>query len=228
MTLSPEQATRDIALRYPQSVAVFEALGIDYCCGGARTLGAACERANVPWENLAQRLQEATTGTAPAGVDWTRQPLTALCRHIVNEHHALVRRVTPEIERRMERVVTKHGHDRPEVVEIRDIFTALTNELALHMLKEERVLFPLIERLEAAASSEVAAIQAPIAQMASEHDDAGEQLARIRTLSNNFEAPAWACPTYRALYYGLAELEKDLHQHIHLENNVLFPRALKA
>jgi regulator of cell morphogenesis and NO signaling len=233
MTVNQDQTTREIAIQYPGAVPIFESLGIDYCCGGSRPLREACERAHADWEHVARLLQAVDTAHDPSASDWTAQPLDALTHHIVGQHHAYVRRTTPQIGQWLDKVVAKHGPAHPEVDKIRALFTTLSEELSTHMLKEERILFPHLECLVAAERGESAgvralrgSVEAPIRRMLAEHDDAGEALAKIRVLSSGYQPPEDACPTYRALYHGLAEFERDLHQHVHLENNILFPRAL--
>lgn len=227
MTITPDQPTRDLAVQHPETVGVLEALGIDYCCGGGRTLADACKRANIEWSAFVELLHEAHNETKVLPIRWTATTLGALCRHIVAEHHAYVRRATPEIELRLEKVLAKHGAAHPEVRAIQQAFGALAEELALHMMREERVLFPRIVRLESGIRSQDGDVGAPIAQLIAEHDDAGALMARIRRLTGGYQPPASACPTFRALYHSLAEFERDLHQHVHLENNILFPDAVK-
>lgn len=229
MTLNQTQTTREIAIQYPGTVPVFESLGIDYCCGGTRTLVEACRRANVDWEHLVQLLDAVDAPSELAGTDWTAQPLDALTRHIVDTHHAQVRESTPRVQHWLEKVVAKHGAAHPELRDVQRLFGTLSEELAVHMQKEERLLFPAFDRLaKGVRPGNVAGIiGVPIRQMMTEHDDAGEAFAKIRALTGNYQPPADACPTYRALYHGLAEFEQDLHQHVHLENNILFPKALE-
>ena len=234
MTLHPEQTIREIAIQNPGAVPVFESLGIDYCCGGARPLREACEHAHVDWGHLVQLLQAAEAASDPSADDWTTQPLDALTHHIVHQHHAYVRRAAPRIDQWLDKVVAKHGPAHPELDAIRALFKTLSAELFAHMMKEERILFPHLDRLAAAERAESAAspaffgsVEAPISRMLAEHDAAGDLLAKIRGLSHGYQPPQDACPTYRALYHGLAEFERDLHQHVHLENNILFPRALE-
>jgi regulator of cell morphogenesis and NO signaling len=232
MTVNLDQTTREIAIRNPEAVPVFESLGIDYCCGGSRSLKDACNRANVDPNHLTQLLEKFDKRVEPA-TDWIAEPLDALSRHIVERHHAYVRRVTPQIENWLNKVVTKHGAKHPEVREIQQLFESLAEELFAHMLKEERVLFPYLELMAAAERENTSpakpffdSVEIPISRMLAEHDDAGELTARIHELSGGYQPPADACPTFHALYNGLAEFERDLHQHVHLENNILFPRAL--
>ncbi len=234
MTFHHDQTTREIAIRIPGAVPIFESLGIDYCCGGNRRLREACERANVDLEHVLQLLETVEAAPNPSTTDWTAQPLDTLTRHIVGQHHAYVRRTTTPIFQWLDKVVAKHGPAHPEVDAVRTIFKALSEELFAHMMKEERILFPHLDRLAAAERDESAAaqtffgsVEAPISRMLTEHDDAGESLAEIHRLTHGYQPPEDACPTYRALYRGLAEFESDLHQHVHLENNILFPHALE-
>jgi regulator of cell morphogenesis and NO signaling len=196
-----EKTVREIALENPSSIRVFETLGIDYCCGQTS--------------------------------EWATRPLSELIGNIVEQHHGFVRRETPRLVGLLAKVKAKHGPTHPQVAQIESLFLAMAQELSTHMLKEEQVLFPHIERLEKAALSGAPAPEAffgsvsrPIANMAAEHDDAGAILSQLRELSNGYTTPAGACPTFVALYRGLEDFEHDLHQHVHLENNILFPRAI--
>jgi regulator of cell morphogenesis and NO signaling len=227
------QSVREIAIEHPATVHVFESLGIDYCCGGKRPLKEACDRAGVPVERAVELLAAVEEPQEAEAANWKDASAQALIEHIVEQHHAYVRRETPHLNTLMEKVVKRHGPAHPEVVSIRDLFGALSEELAAHMLKEEHILFPAIRNLESASEQGQApppmffgSVEVPISRMLADHDDAGELLARMRALSSGYAAPADACPTYRALYHGLDEFERDLHQHVHLENNLLFPRAL--
>lgn len=233
--MGPEQSVRDIAIEHPSTVPVFESLGIDYCCGGGQSLKQACEHANLPVEGLLELLE----GAVPGGpgqdeVCWKDAALTSLTAHIVERHHAYVRDEAPRLEALSSKVADKHGVTHLELVRIRDLFARLSRELLAHMQREERVLFPFICQMESASlAGELAppaffgSVRNPVARMLADHDDAGELLARIRELAGGFQAPADACPSYRALYAGLQEFERDLHRHVHLENNLLFPRAIE-
>ena len=164
---------------------------------------------------------------------WAGASAAELIGHIVGRHHNYVRSESPRLVMMLEKVVSRHGQEHPELASIRDLFGALTQELSAHMLKEENILFPYFEQMESAASRGAAAppavfssVETPISRMLADHDDAGELLAEMRGLSSGYRVPDSACPTYRALYHGLEEFERDLHHHVHLENNILFPRAL--
>lgn len=235
MTLEKNQTIRDIAVQHPESVRVFESLGIDYCCGGRRPIEEACEKANVPVARLMQLLGE-LDGQGSSRRQWEAKEASAseLTAYIVNQHHRYVRAEAPCLEVLLQKVVSRHGEAHPELSAIQESFHVLSGELTAHMLKEERILFPFIEQMEAAlragAPTPVGcfpSVEFPISRMLAEHDDAGALTARIRELSGGFQPPPDACPSYRGLYHGLEEFERDLHHHIHLENNILFPRALE-
>lgn len=235
MPTTTEKTVREIALEDPSSIRVFESLGIDYCCGGKRPLSDACARANVDFDRVMKLLEDARSGAQPQEpLEWTRKSLSELIQHIVGVHHAYVRRETPRIETMLTKVVAKHGPAHPELAQIQELFLAIGQELSTHMLKEEQVLFPYMERMEQSVLSGqgvppafFGTVKRPIVNMIADHDDAGALLAQIRNLSNEYNAPAGACPTFLSLYRGLQEFERDLHRHVHLENNILFPRAVE-
>lgn len=229
-----EQTVREIAIEQPASVRVFESLGIDYCCGGQRSLREACERAGVSPDEVLNRIFTAETEPSTATGDWAHASVAELTRHIVDDHHGYIRRESPRLISLCVKVVERHGAGHPEVKSIQELFQALADELSLHMVKEETVLFPYLVQMEATLRDRrpvppamFGSIEMPISRMLADHDDVGTLTARIRSFSSGFVAPDDACPTYRALYQGLENFERDLHQHIHLENNILFPRALE-
>jgi regulator of cell morphogenesis and NO signaling len=235
MTETIEKTVREIAVDCPGSVRVFESLGIDYCCGGKKSLRDACSSANVSFDRVVRMLQEAAAAPI-AGDDaaWSAAPLDSLTAHIVQKHHGYVRQEIPDVGRLLEKVVGKHGPAHPELSQVKQEFELLAQELTSHMMKEEQILFPYIERMADARlhnqplpAAFFGTVERPIANMVADHDDAGTLLADLRRLTNNYTAPDGACPTFRALYHRLAEFEQDLHQHIHLENNILFPRAIE-
>ena len=223
-----DQTVRDIANANPAAARVFEQLGIDYCCGGKRSLSAACERASVSPEDVVKALEKcepAEVSTLPEDAG-----LGDLAQYIVERHHGFVRRESLRIQGLLAKVCEKHGQAHAELPEIRTMFATLNEELAQHMFKEERILFPYISALDASAAPTACfgSVESPIAVMIADHEDAGSILAKIRALSNEYTAPARACPTFRAMYAALQEFERDLHWHVHLENNILFPRAIAA
>jgi regulator of cell morphogenesis and NO signaling len=230
-----EKTVREIALENPATVRVFETLGIDYCCGGKRMLGDACAHAGVPLDRAIELLASANRQTAAEDASgWSEVPMRVLAGHIVKKHHAYVRQEVPRLESLFTKVIGRHGANHPEVAQIEALFAAMDQELSTHMLKEEQVLFPYIENMENAIDAGKSlppaffgSVKRPIANMLADHDDAGSLLERMRQLSNGYAPPDGACPTFRGLYKGLEEFERDLHRHVHLENNILFPRAIE-
>jgi regulator of cell morphogenesis and NO signaling len=227
------QTVREIALENPASIRVFEAFGIDYCCGGRKPLAEACAAKNIALDTVITALKNGSASSAPVSEDWNAQPLGALVAHIVNAHHAYVRRELPRLAELANKVVNRHGDTKPELPQIQAKVSQISEELTEHLAKEEVVLFPYITKLERAQDEGSArphgcfgTVASPIAMMTQEHEAAGALLAEIRQLSGDYTPPVGACPTFHAFYNGLREFEQDLHQHIHLENNILFPRAL--
>jgi regulator of cell morphogenesis and NO signaling len=228
------RTVREIALEQPSSIRVFERLGIDYCCGGRKPLTEACGERNLQVADVVAALESAAKIANPAGTDWSKAPMRQLIGHIVATHHEYVKNELPRLAMLAERVVNRHGDTQAHLPQLKAVLAQLDEELTHHLAKEEHVLFPYITKLEEAKTSGGAlphgcfgSVTNPIAMMTSEHDAAGELLAKIEKLTDNFTTPASACPTYLAYYAGLKEFEQDLHQHIHLENNILFPRAVE-
>jgi regulator of cell morphogenesis and NO signaling len=231
---TPQTTVRDIALKQPASIRVFERFGIDYCCGGRKPLTEACEEHSIELETVLDAIEEATASAGEPPRNWALEPLETICNHIVTTHHAYVRAELPRLEVLAQKVVSRHGNARPELEQIQQLIQSLGPDLLQHLAKEEMVLFPYITNLERNLASCgphplgcFGAVRNPIRMMIAEHDAAGQTIAQIRLLSNGFTPPDWACPTYRGFYQTLAEFEKDLHQHVHLENNILFPRAIE-
>jgi regulator of cell morphogenesis and NO signaling len=227
------QTVRDIALENPASIRVFEKLGIDYCCGGRKPLTEACESKNIAVEEVIAALERAGAEPAPQTENWAGKPLADLINHIVSTHHAYVYQEVPRLAQLAARVVERHGDTKPELPIIQAKVAELTEELTSHLAKEEMILFPHIARLERAMAegqpaprAGFGAVSNPIAMMTSEHDSAGTLIAEIRELSGDYTPPVGACPTFHNFYNSLREFEQDLHQHIHLENNILFPKAI--
>ena len=181
---------------------------------------------------LAEAEQAATQETvidAATIIDAAAMPLTELADHIVETHHAYVRSELPRLAKMTARVAAVHGDKDARLAQLNETFMGIAAELSNHMMKEEQILFPLIRQLDASESapaSHCGSIANPIQQMESEHDSAGDALKRMHELTDSYTPPDWACNTYRAMLDGLAQFEGDLHQHIHKENNVLFPRAI--
>lgn len=235
MTVAIDKTVRELALENPSSTRVFEKLGIDYCCGGNISLEHACQAANVGIDQVLDSLEKAQTAPAmQKDRDWQIELLAALIAHIQSTHHKYTRGEIARLMPLFEKVCSVHGNRHSELLMAKSEFRVLAQELSLHMMKEEMVLFPYIVRMEEAAiASEpvlpapFGTVQNPIAAMAREHDSAGDLLRSLRTLTNGYTPPANACVSYKTLYAALGEFEQDLHQHIHLENNLLFPRAVE-
>lgn len=229
-----QTTVRDIALEQPASIRVFERFGIDYCCGGRKPLAEACQEKSVEPAAVLEAIAEAVAGGGEQPRDWAAEKLEAICNQIVEKHHAYVRAELPRLEMFAQKVVSRHGDTHAELPQIQELIASMGEELLQHMGKEELVLFPYIAKLERNLAECgprplgcFGAVRNPIRVMMAEHDAAGEAMARMRALSNGFTPPVGACPTYRGFYQALAEFEKDLHQHVHLENNILFPPAIE-
>jgi len=227
-----EQTVRDLASRNPAAARIFEKFGIDYCCGGERSLAQACSAAKVSIREVADAL-EAPPSPQREDRDWQNGSLAELAEYIVERHHRFARQEIQRLIPLFARVVGAHGQNHAELEQIQSSFQALAEELTLHLIKEERMLFPYIEQLESAvccggrlALPMFGTVQNPVRMMAMEHDSAGELLRGMRDLANGYALPPDACVSFKALYQALQEFEADLHQHIHLENNTLFPRAV--
>ncbi|MDZ4804112.1 MAG: iron-sulfur cluster repair di-iron protein [Candidatus Eisenbacteria bacterium] len=228
-----EQTVGQLVTERPGRARIFESLGIDYCCGGRRRLDTACESSGVSADTVMSQLEAEYAGGVGAEPDPSRLSMTALCDQIERTHHTFLRNELPHLQRRMEKVAEKHGPRDPRLLELQTILRSFTAEIGSHMMKEEEILFPLIRSLEAgtqpaadrAACCSVG-VSGPIRVMEAEHEHAGEALARMRVLTDNFTPSPSACQTHQALLSGLADLERDMHRHVHKENNILFPRAV--
>jgi regulator of cell morphogenesis and NO signaling len=228
------QTVREIALEQPTSIRVFEEFGIDYCCGGRKPLAEACVAGNVEIDAVIAALELAAKTPNIEAESWAGKSLAALSSHIAAKHHSYVKRELPRLAQLAQKVVNRHGSTKPELPVIAATLSQLDEELTQHLAKEETILFPYIAALEESVSAGTAkphscfgTVANPIAMMTQEHDAAGVLIGEIRRLSGDFTTPKDACPTFHAFYDGLREFEQDLHHHIHLENNILFPRAIE-
>jgi regulator of cell morphogenesis and NO signaling len=226
MTITEHTTVADIAAALPSSVRVFQRHEIDFCCGGKRPIGTACGERGVAFETLVAEIEASAAGSTGEDRDWGREPLHGLIDHIVTTYHDALREELPRLEAMAAKVSRVHGTKAAHLPRLEAIVNELSAELRRHMRKEEMVLFPAIRAIEAGTPTGVP-ISAPIGMMEHEHDQAGTQLAELRAITDAYSAPDWACQTFRALYHGLSELESTMHVHVHLENNVLFPRALR-
>jgi regulator of cell morphogenesis and NO signaling len=212
-----------------QTAAVFEKYNLDFCCRGKRSLQEACEENNLSTELVVDEVNNLLREETPPPIDFDKLSLSELVDYIVAAHHAYTKRELPQIYAYLQKVSSKHGERNPELYLIFETFSELKEEMELHMKKEELILFPTIKELERGIKSpNPSNIQVPISVMEDEHDHAGRCLEQIRLLSNNYAPPADACTTYRLSFAALQAFEKDLHQHVHLENNILFPKAVET
>jgi len=218
----------ELVAERPARSRVFEELRIDYCCGGNLSLDEACARRGLELEAVHRRLADADAeGAADEGTDWRSVSLADLCGHIVATHHGFLRRELPRLRDLLGKLVRAHGERHPELQDVLSVFEPFADELTAHMAKEEQVLFPLITWIESGDVPPTPFVFQPIGVMQAEHDDAGRALAEMRRLTGGYSVPADGCNTYRAGMAGLAELEADMHEHVHKENNILFPRAAR-
>lgn len=238
MNISSDTKVGRLVVDHPVTADVFEKYGIDFCCNGNQTLAAACEGKQISFETLRaellERKQTAEEQNLVSGPDFRTWPLDLLADYIEKTHHRYVERNLPALSRYLEKIKTVHGQAHPELETIAVIFSESAGELTKHMKKEELILFPFIRKLarmkekgQSVEPSATGAVQHPVRMMMHDHDAEGERFRKIAQLSNNYTPPADSCATYRAAYAKLEEFERDLHQHIHLENNLLFPRAIE-
>jgi regulator of cell morphogenesis and NO signaling len=224
---APETVGEMVASR-PALSRVFEQVGIDYCCGGKKTLEAACEEKGLDVQSVRAALA-ACSATEESFADAAAMSLTDLAKHIEQTHHAYLRRELPRLDWMTQKVANVHGDHEPRLRQMRTIFQQLAAELYSHMMKEERVLFPLIRQLEVSVTAPAfhcGSLANPMGQMEAEHHDAGAALEQLSDLSDGYTPPDWACNTYRALLDALADFQLDMHQHVHKEESILFPKAL--
>lgn len=230
MQVIQDATVAEIAASSLEAVRVFERLGIDYCCGGKRPLAQVCLEKGYETADVQRELEAAIAGTPDATEDWNTAPLASLVAHIVSRHHEYLRRELSPLAARVNKVYSVYNQRYgPTLQGLPEVYSALQSELELHIRKEEMILFPAIVNAERGAPppSPFGTVANPIQMMEAEHESAGGALARIREITNEYEVPDYACVTYKAMIGGLKELEQDLHVHIHLENNILFPRALR-
>jgi regulator of cell morphogenesis and NO signaling len=234
MTVTAEKTVRELAVENPDVTRIFEKLGIDYCCGGSQSLEEACRTANLPISQVLDLMRAAEpTQAAQRDRDWQRESLSDLIAHISTIHHTYTRTEIARLGPLFDKVCSVHGKNHPELLQVRASFRGLAQELTMHMMKEEMVLFPYVAQMQEAAlhgepvsPSPFGSVKNPISMMEHEHDSAGNALRALRHASSGYAPPPDACISYQTLYKALADFESDLHQHIHLENNILFPRAI--
>lgn len=221
MSITADTPVGELAAKYPLSTRVFARLGVDYCCGGGRPLREVCSERGLDVDHVLEEIRHQQSVSGISEVHWDEAPLAELIEHILSAYHRPLYQELPRLESMARKVLDRHREqDATRLGELLSIYVALRAELEQHMAKEEQILFPMIERGAGTLTA------GPISVMQDEHDAAAAMLRRLRELTNGYQVPADACHTWRALWHGLASLEESLHEHIHLENNILFPRAL--
>lgn len=221
----PNQTVGSVVTAAPGTARVFERLGLDYCCGGKSTLADACVRRGLETDVVLAELEAALARPAPAR-ELTRERASAVVEHIVETHHTFVKRELPRLVTLMEKVNRVHGATHPQLPTMAAIWFRVAAELEQHLAKEEEILFPMIRALDAGRAVTMhCGVEGPMHVMELEHEEVGEALHRLRALADDYRVPADACGSWRALWAGLDEFERDLHMHVHLENNVLFPKV---
>jgi regulator of cell morphogenesis and NO signaling len=232
MNITESKTVAEIVTENIKTAHVFKKYGIDFCCGGGITIEKACTKKGVDYTILEKELT-AIDDVVNKAYDYDKWDLNFLIDHIINVHHKYVEESIPLLLEYSNKVAKVHGHHYVEVVEINSLLQEVANELSAHMKKEELILFPFIKLLVKSNKEGTdsplppfGTINNPISMMEHEHETVGEIFKTINRLSNNYTPPEEACNTFRALYAKLEEFEKDLHQHIHLENNILFPKAI--
>jgi regulator of cell morphogenesis and NO signaling len=231
MLTEVEKSVRELVLEKPTAARVFEEFGIDYCCGGNKSLVDACVAAKVKVEEVTATL--AKPEPLPTERDWRSAPLSELAQYIVNKHHSFTRDEIKRVVPLISKVVSVHGNNHPELLQVQSLFQEMAQELTMHMGKEEQVLFPYIAKIDEAVNSKrplpaamFGTVQNPVRMMMMEHESSGQALRKMREITNGYIPPPDGCVTYETLYHALEAFEKDLHNHIHLENNILFPRSV--
>jgi len=235
-SILPDRTVADLIIQHPELREKLEHLGIDYCCGGTRPLGEAVKASGQEWPDFLAALghNNGANAECDAHTDWNKATLSALAGHILEKHHKFTKEQLSRLDALLGRVKKAHGVHHGDMLEhLWCIFNVLHQELDSHLMKEEHILFPAIKAIDAFMAGtagkpviECGSIANPIRQLENEHKSAGDALVEMRRITCNYRLPADACETFKALYDGLQALEADLHEHIHLENNILFPKSV--
>ncbi|HOY49242.1 MAG TPA: iron-sulfur cluster repair di-iron protein [Chryseolinea sp.] len=234
MEINQSQIIGELVAQDYRTASVFKKYGIDFCCQGNRTIQDACEKKSVDSKVVLSDLEKATQAQSESATDYKSWPIDLLADYIEKKHHRYVEAKTLEIKPYLDKICKVHGERHPELLEIQKQFNASAGELAAHMKKEEFILFPFVRKMAKAKheglnvdAPHFGTVQNPVQLMMSEHSTEGDRFRNIEGLSNNYTPPSDGCSTYRVTYALLKEFEQDLHLHIHLENNILFPKAIE-
>jgi len=236
--ISENTSVAEVVTKHPQTRRLLEKMGIDYCCGGKHSLKDACNKSGLSWQDVISKLKktiEQSVSERSQSKNWTEVSLTELVQHIIDAHHAYLKERLPRLKSLSDKVYNAHKQHHGEMIqELKRAIETLRIDIEMHLAKEEQILFPLLKEMEAFAKKQgpkptvhCGSVENPIHQMEVEHDAAGNLLAQMRKITSEYKLPDDACESFKTLYDGLKELEKDLHEHIHLENNILFPKAVK-
>lgn len=228
VSCTPGETIGEMVAKDITKAAVFTKYGIDFCCGGKKTLRQVCYEKQLDYNLVMHDLSQSGQLLHAANLPYQQWPLDFLADYIVNVHHKFTKDKLPELAAYAAKVESKHAGKNPELSAIKDHVTDIAMELGSHLQKEEQVLFPLIRQMSQTDRHYAGmGIEQPIWRMCVEHEQAGELLQKIRELTNDYTPPEYACITWKVFYQTLAAFESDLHVHIHLENNILFPGAMK-
>ena len=234
MQITKDTIVGDLVAKDYRTATVFKQNGIDFCCNGNRTLEEVCKQKEMSVTNIIGELNQVSQQISAAQTDFNSWPLDLLADYIEKKHHRYVEEKIQEIKPYLDKICKVHGEHHPELYEINQLFNASAGELAMHMKKEELILFPAVRRMVKAQMQKTTperpqfgSVNNPIKMMMHEHNNEGERFRKIEELSNKYDPPQDACNTYRVSFAMLKEFEDDLHLHIHLENNILFPKALE-
>jgi regulator of cell morphogenesis and NO signaling len=234
MKIGSETRVADLATHHPGTIRVFQRYGIDFCCGGKTLLQKACEDLSVSLAEVRRDLETAMAGPVESEPPWRKGSLQEQIDGIIHRYHRPMEEELARLDRMMQKVLLVHGRRHPGLASVAKAFASLREELQIHMLKEEHVLFPYFARLQAMAASgsslvasPFGSIDSPIAALEGEHEEVGRALTELRKRTADYKPPDDGCNTFRGLFQGLSELERDLHEHIHIENNILFPEAAR-
>ncbi|EOR96453.1 Nitric oxide-dependent regulator DnrN or NorA [Arcticibacter svalbardensis MN12-7] len=229
-----EETIGEIVAKDYRKAQVFKKLGIDFCCGGKKTVSQVCDKKGLDKDDVKEELAKLDGQQGNPSQDYQKWDLDFLSDYIINTHHKYVKDTIPFLSEIAQKVASVHGANHPEVIRIAEVFAAVASDLSLHLQKEEKILFPYVKSLvlaekqgTALPESSFGEVGNPIEVMEAEHEHVGEDLGEINELTNNYTVPQDACTSYRILYRTLEEFENDLHQHVHLENNILFPKAIE-
>ena len=232
--LEPTRTIKEIVVDDYRTAAVFQQYGLDFCCGGGATVERACEKKGINVNDLLTDLHQVLTVPSAGEPRFNLWEPDLLIDYILQNHHSYVRSVLPALLQHAEKVAQVHGTARPSLVDVSEKFAVIANDLTSHMMKEEQILFPYIQRLVQSKREgrlpelpPFGSARNPIRMMEMEHQKAGDEMEEIRELTDNYTPPSDACMTYQVLFKELQEFEQDLHRHVHLENNILFPKAIQ-